>query len=493
MKSEHTVLFESTDTRHENNTMLDSHLPRFSVKSENISILESPTAFYEEILHMVSSAKKRLVLASLYFSNETEIEKALLTAIEAQLYRESALEVTIVLDKNRMQRSGLDFHTSLTNMKKLYPKRIFYALFELPSSVGQISATLDRRIAEFLGVFHMKVYIADNKCMWSGANLSEQYFTTRTDRWLVISESPNLCDYCTSVTKHMELISFASSLSSQCSRSTRLLKDIKSLKYIFFRREPPAMVRLRESLALLSKRTATDTICNYDTVIVPFLQYGPGACCTDESIVSCLVESFRDDASVCICIASAYCNFTECIKRSLLAPGQCCVKVISSGLSSNSFNGGKGITHLVPYLYRHLFQRFYRYIHQLSADHRVSLWSWNKKACSFHAKGLWVLQDHQLDGAGALIKVQKRCPVMIIGSSNLGCRSACRDLEMSALVVTKCQILQTQMSKECQTLFMNSEALQKSKSEVNLSCKYISALVCEFVLMLLSSVMHSFL
>lgn len=46
-----------------------------------------------------------------------------------------------------------------------------------------------------IGVQHAKAYIVDDNCILSGANLAGQYFTTRQDRYILLSRSADLSDY----------------------------------------------------------------------------------------------------------------------------------------------------------------------------------------------------------------------------------------------------------------------------------------------------------
>jgi len=44
------------------------------------------------------------------------------------------------------------------------------------------------RLNEIMGVQHTKILVFDQKVFLTGANLSEEYFTTRFDRWIVIQD-----------------------------------------------------------------------------------------------------------------------------------------------------------------------------------------------------------------------------------------------------------------------------------------------------------------
>jgi CDP-diacylglycerol--glycerol-3-phosphate 3-phosphatidyltransferase len=50
-------------------------------------------------------------------------------------------------------------------------------------------------LREVFGIHHMKFYIFDNDVIITGANLSEDYFTTRQDRYFIIKNAPELANY----------------------------------------------------------------------------------------------------------------------------------------------------------------------------------------------------------------------------------------------------------------------------------------------------------
>ena len=48
---------------------------------------------------------------------------------------------------------------------------------------------------EIFGVHHMKFYVFDNDVLLTGANLSENYFTERQDRYMLIKNVPELANW----------------------------------------------------------------------------------------------------------------------------------------------------------------------------------------------------------------------------------------------------------------------------------------------------------
>lgn len=50
-------------------------------------------------------------------------------------------------------------------------------------------------LREIFGVHHMKLHVFDDNVLVTGANLSEDYFTDRQDRCMVVLGCPELADY----------------------------------------------------------------------------------------------------------------------------------------------------------------------------------------------------------------------------------------------------------------------------------------------------------
>ena len=50
-------------------------------------------------------------------------------------------------------------------------------------------------VCEIFGVLHIKIFIFDNTVILTGANLQENYFTTRIDRYICIENAKEFADY----------------------------------------------------------------------------------------------------------------------------------------------------------------------------------------------------------------------------------------------------------------------------------------------------------
>jgi CDP-diacylglycerol---glycerol-3-phosphate 3-phosphatidyltransferase len=171
--------------------------------------LTTPDDFHTALCDKIATAERRVYLASLYIgpaanpvasTKEEELLKA--------LHSTAAPDVKILLDQNRALRpvpvirhQGKESATSTTTITsaeacyrvlepKLQPRETsksssdnngIYLLTVLPPWQQR---TLQNPYNEVAGVFHLKCYIVDDDVFLTGANLSEEYFCDRTDRYL---------------------------------------------------------------------------------------------------------------------------------------------------------------------------------------------------------------------------------------------------------------------------------------------------------------------
>lgn len=60
---------------------------------------------------------------------------------------------------------------------------------------GLWKAVIPPRYNETVGLQHAKVFVFDNSVIVSGANLSQDYFTNRQDRYVLVEDCPKLADF----------------------------------------------------------------------------------------------------------------------------------------------------------------------------------------------------------------------------------------------------------------------------------------------------------
>lgn len=168
--------------------------------------MKDPHEFYAAISERCRRAKRRVVLASLYLGTG-DLERGLVDALKDGLDTSASdgdgnLQVTILLDACRGSRGSPNSCTLLAplldanaeNRRKKACVKV--ALYRTPHLSGFWRATLPERWNEIVGLQHVKVYLFDNDVLMTGANLSNDYFTNRQDRYILFREAKDLADFC---------------------------------------------------------------------------------------------------------------------------------------------------------------------------------------------------------------------------------------------------------------------------------------------------------
>jgi CDP-diacylglycerol--glycerol-3-phosphate 3-phosphatidyltransferase len=79
----------------------------------------------------------------------------------------------------------------------------FYSPLNIRGILDRIAP--ESGVREIKGTFHTKFMICDNDVILTGANLSEQYFVSRKDRYIIIKDCPELADYLEDFMKCFEI------------------------------------------------------------------------------------------------------------------------------------------------------------------------------------------------------------------------------------------------------------------------------------------------
>ena len=108
-------------------------------------------------------------------------------------------------DLNRgVRRSRSMFKNKMSSLSMLTPlyfknpnreriKTGFYSPLNIRGILDRIAP--ESGVREIKGTFHTKFMICDDDIILTGANLSEQYFVSRKDRYIIIKNCPELADY----------------------------------------------------------------------------------------------------------------------------------------------------------------------------------------------------------------------------------------------------------------------------------------------------------
>lgn len=357
--------------------------------------------FFEWLLNAISTAKKRIFLASLYIGNQGELERQLTNALFEAIQR--GIQVTIVLDESRSQRSSSK--ALIEKLQALAVKKEFESFkLHLVSPHSRFPGSLGK-LGEFLGVFHGKFYAIDNECCLTGANLSEEYFTSRVDRYLLLRNADWLIKW------------FSNKL-------LRLNEDEKDACFL-----------------------------GKDTLFIPLMQHYPRIM-HEEQVLNWILTQRKWKES---CLVSGYFNAPKWFP----IPQE--TRIVTADLESNGFRGANGIARLIPQIYQCILQRIY-----LQERPKNEFRTWSLRPCDdddeakggrkknfilpvFHAKGLFV------QGRGNLT-------LATWGSSNFNWRSLRRDVECQLVVATRNPLLQKMIESEFEGFLKNSKPFSPVKT-----------------------------
>jgi CDP-diacylglycerol---glycerol-3-phosphate 3-phosphatidyltransferase len=448
---------------------LDAIAPRFELQKGEIEIVTHPAKFYELLKQKIQSAQSRIFLSSLYIGKS---QNELVDLISGELERKPELKVDILLDCLRSTRDSPDPSTAtllVPLVKKFGKHRVNLRLYHTPHLHGFKDLLTPKRLNEIYGLQHMKIYGIDDEVILSGANLSQDYFTNRQDRYYLF-KSKDLTNYYHRVQNAISSLSYqiapsgrkegffldwpSSNLSSQphmnterfISDCTRVLVPVLKSKYKDIEHEP---FDEADGIIEAERQNMKDPV----TIVYPISSFTP-LLKPDQSteLQSILrVLSILDNKSSKFTITAGYFNVHQQIRNKLIN-SQATGQVITAAPEANSFYKSKGISYYLPDAYVYNCQLFLEALEKKSRvgcdiKHRVKMLEWQNgivntaNGWSYHAKGLWI----------NLPREEEPC-MTVIGSSNYTKRSYGLDLETNALIITKDEELKKDMKGEIDNL-----------------------------------------
>ena len=387
---------------------------------------------------MAAKSKRRITLSSLYIGT-SPLEKELVNILEHTQQANPNLETTILLDYNRSTRvnHGPQPRSSTEILQPLVSKRCNVNFFLSPMFNTLFKKTFiqpRQKWNEIISLQHMKCFLFDNTIIISGANLSDQYFVNRNDRYICIYDCQPLCDY------FDDLVKTVSKFSLQLSQDgTFTLNNDWKYHPLEAPKHKFCDAAQREITAFQTRHrlNTIDEVSDKSTFVFPLLQMKMFNITDDEKFTSAL---FANDVNVKdLRISSGYFNFTDgytdlLSKRS--NDSECHVLMASEKVSS--FYGGKGLIGYIPSVYTEVGRQFLRKL--INEDSNINLWSFYRSDWTFHAKGLW-------------LRFADNYMLTTIGSPNFGYRSVNRDLEAQLVIVTKDDELQARLVDEHESLW----------------------------------------
>ncbi|KAK5166120.1 CDP-diacylglycerol--glycerol-3-phosphate 3-phosphatidyltransferase [Saxophila tyrrhenica] len=428
---------------------LDKISPRFDVSADSIGIIRGPAEFYDALKTKIASAQRRIYLSTLYVG---KTEHELIATVHDALKRNPDLKVSFLTDALRGTReepspSCASLLVSL--ITDFGPERVEVRVYHTPNLTGIRKKILPKRINEGWGLQHMKLYGIDDEIIMSGANLSNDYFTDRQDRYHVI-KSRDITDY------------FYNIYRTTCDLSFRVLPTAEPNGFELHwpttnvgsspLEDPKAYIAsATKALAPLlipfpsgpSPEKATDT------QIYPLLQLTPLLKPDTSTELPALTDILRKLGTVPSLAGSkwtftaGYFNMTPDIRDLLLNSKPSSAVVVAASPWANGFYGSKGVSGLLPSAYTYLARRFLDTVSRAGLGENIALKEWRRGTVNtpggwtYHAKGIWIT----LPG-------QENPSVSLVGSSNYTKRSYSLDLEANTLIVTQNADLQRRLGEE---------------------------------------------
>lgn len=186
---------------------LSNVTPCFPIKADTVTIITEPDVFYKKLLQRSSEAKERITLASLYLGTG-ELEKVFIETINKNEYFSNGnLKVNVLLDYARGSRYKNNSRTMLLPLLQTKDSNCQICLYHTPFLRGLKKKLAPERFNEIFGLQHMKLYIFDDSLIISGANLSNDYFTNRQDRYFEIRDK-RLADFYDGLVSKVQDFSF---------------------------------------------------------------------------------------------------------------------------------------------------------------------------------------------------------------------------------------------------------------------------------------------
>ncbi|KIW09496.1 uncharacterized protein PV09_00373 [Verruconis gallopava] len=422
--------------------------PRFELESSQIQILRSPDQFYSVLKGKILKAKRRIYLSTLYIGTK---EHELIETIRHALKKSPELRISILTDALRGTRETPNpCCASLLAplVEEFGEERVEIRMYHTPNLTGIKKRIVPRRINEGWGLQHMKLYAIDDELIVSGANLSNDYFTDRQDRYHVFS-SAQIAEYFERVHQAICKLSFAVLPSKEPAgyilewRKDNLCPSPLDDPNSFVKH---ASVRL-ESLIHQGTQAAKPVPAS-STLVYPLLQFTqllkPDTSTelpAMRTILSSLAKPGFENSKWTF--TAGYFNMTPEVRQLLLNSKPASATVIAASPWANGFYGSKGVSGMLPAAYSHLTRQFLNAVARKGLNDRISVKEWRRGTVNepggwtYHAKGLWITFPNE-----------NAPSISLVGSSNYTKRSYSLDLEANALIVTRDKDLMKRLGEE---------------------------------------------
>lgn len=431
----------------------------FPLQASQIEIITDPKNFYTRLQTLCINAVNRIGIASLYIGTD-QLESQLVNDIKQNIVQNSELKVNILIDFTRGTRGDGNKTSSKQLLLQLLDDNgnTSLSLYHTPKLRGLKKRVMPNRWNELIGLQHMKIYVADQTVIISGANLSNDYFKNRQDRYILIKDK-NLSDF------YYQLIEKVQEFSVQVSADDRYCSHPKWNMLPYEEDQKSFVAQANDSICDFFTLTAHEMKCQMkdmhsknkkiDTWVFPLVEMGQIGIHHDSIVTEKLLSKAVPDSR--INLTTGYFNLTQVYMDTLATKCQANCDILMAHPNANGFLGAKGPAGGIPAAYSHISKKFLTKLIETNQTERIKLYEYQQPGWTYHAKGLW----YYLPGSYTP-------DLTLIGSSNFGERSVNRDLECQICLVTVNDELRKQLQREYVNLKRYS-----SNAEEELQSRYI--------------------
>ncbi|RNF26200.1 putative phosphatidylglycerophosphate synthase [Trypanosoma conorhini] len=503
-------------------------------RAESVRILAGPTNFFEELQKRVQAASSSIVMSALYIG-DGPLSRQFVACLERKVAEVAQVgrpfDICLLLDYNRMH----DRHNLLT-LKRLLTLahttsggaaldnrglvRVRLFLFQAPCRWNRLFAPFGRA-KEALGVQHTKIFCFDGRdTILTGANLSDDYFSTRMDRYVVVEDNARIAAWFSDLVQTLCRLSHRvvcrMEFASGCHNNTSAKKDNNAKHnrshsssnssngggggmdgdgHGVCGRGGGSTLHKKSDLVILPNAAGLDPSSQsaafsvhakqllaefaaravaaaealppgeeYDTFLFPTVQWARANVFHDSLVVQQLLH--KAPASTRVYLTSPYLNLYAQFVDEVLG-GENRYDFITASVTTNGWRGAKGFAGYIPYFYLQLERAFYYLTREYGCSDRVRVREFGVAGLTFHAKGVWFVERaEEGDGDGACEAAGKgvKAPYLVAyGSTNYGYRSVQKDVEAEVFLFTANGALREALREELLFLLRQSTLVTEER------------------------------
>lgn len=350
--------------------------------AEQIEFLAHSAEFKARILSLISQAKSRIYLTTLYFEKD-EAGQDILNALYQAKIANPQLEIKILVDWHRAQRGRIGEQTQASNADWYTQLRQQY---NLPDNNDIAFYGVPINVREVFGVLHLKGFVFDDMLLYSGASINnvylQQFERYRYDRYHQLQNQALTDSFVAFIEQHI----LANSVVSRLDRTERPKREAIRPLVKAFRKE-----LCQQQYAFSGRPMASDKL-----MISPI--FGLGRKNSLNKTIEALFYQVQHTLTIC----TPYFNFPRSLRQRLswlLAQGRQ-VEIIVGDKTANDFYTPPDekftMASALPYLYEKNLRAFSKRFDRYLQNGQLTLRLWKHDNNSYHLKGVWIDQRYIL-------------------------------------------------------------------------------------------------